>query len=391
MIQEKQLRVLLITTMFPTKRTPSGGTFVTQRVRAHREAGLEVTALALRHTPDRATAAVLSALGKPRDNELLGDDFDDVTYLINPVDLFRAKRGYPGARLLDRAAASVLRRIDGSAFDIVHAHGMYLVPAGAIAQRVSEAIGAPYAVTTHGGDINTVMPSRAHEYARVLDGAAAVAYVSDALRERARALGSRSDRTFVIPNGIDPTTFQPKSTAATSGGPTVAYVGNFLPVKGVDRLPETFHRIAAAVPGVSFVLAGDGPLLPDVQRQMSDLRARFLGRVESGRVAEVMRSADLLVLPSRSEGWPCVVLESHASGTPILGTDVGGSAQAIGDAQFTVPDGDDVAGRLAAVSVDFLLGRITPQPFQERAMEYAWANIARLERDMLQTAIQGAP
>lgn len=191
---EKYVRVLLISTMFPTTRTPSGGTFVAQRVRAHREAGLDVTALALRHTPDATTARVLSALGKSRNDELLGDDFDDAAYVLTPFDLLRAKRGYPGAKLLDHAAASVLRRINGSTFDIVHAHGMYLVPAGAIAKHVSTSIGVPYVVTCHRSDINMLMPSRAPEYARVLDNAAAVAYVSDALRDRARELGSQTDR-----------------------------------------------------------------------------------------------------------------------------------------------------------------------------------------------------
>jgi glycosyltransferase involved in cell wall biosynthesis len=307
---------------------------------------------------------------------------------IPSLDYARQERArFPSTHTLERTAAKLRHVVDLSSIDVIHAHGMYLVPAGALAHHLFVTSGMPYAITAHGGDINGTMGYQPERYAEVLDGAGAVAYVSNALRERAHELGAKGYNATVIPNGVDCELFtppEPTSVAASADlGSRVAFVGNLIPVKGADRLPEIFRGIANRRPNTSFVIAGDGPLRSEIEYAMKGLRVEFLGSVPQEEVAQVLRGADLAVLPSRSEGWPCVVLEAHASGTSMIGSDAGGTAEAIGDARFVVPQGDDFIERFVETSIRVLGGVVGPRDLRARALDFSWQTIAMRETEML--------
>lgn len=120
----------------------------------------------------------------------------------------------------------------------------------------------------------------------------------------------------------------------------------------VARLDEQKgHRFlleaATMLPEVLFVLAGDGPLRPQLEadaaaRGISD-RVRFLG--ERSDVPALLGSCDLFVLPSVNEGLPLAILEAMAAGKPVIASSIGGIAEAIVDGQtgLLVPPGDVVA------------------------------------------------
>src|SRR5690606_13974896 len=85
-------------------------------------------------------------------------------------------------------------------------------------------------------------------------------------------------------------------------------------------------------------------------------RVRFLGLVGPERVAALMRAARVVVLPSRSENFPLVVLEALAAGAPLVATRVGGIPEAVRDGReaLLVPPDDPaaLAGALARVLAD---------------------------------------
>ena len=113
----------------------------------------------------------------------------------------------------------------------------------------------------------------------------------------------------------------------------VAFVGRLIPEKGVSviieasRSPELFSR------HVVFALAGDGPLADDVRAAQGN-SLRWLGQLGKNDVSALLQQANVLCLPSRSEGFSTTLLEASACGCPSVVTDVGGARELIPDDTF---------------------------------------------------------
>lgn len=98
--------------------------------------------------------------------------------------------------------------------------------------------------------------------------------------------------------------------------PTLLYAGRISREKGVLDLPQIFQQIRAAIPNVRLLIAGDGPALKKLRRQLPE--AEYLGWVPSDQMAQVYQQADLLLLPSRFDTFGCVVLEALSTGLPVV-------------------------------------------------------------------------
>jgi len=136
----------------------------------------------------------------------------------------------------------------------------------------------------------------------------------------------------------------------------IVHVSNFRPVKRVDDVIAVFARLRASRP-VRLRLVGDGPDRPRIE---ADVAARglaadvdFLG--ERGDLPEVLRDADLFLLPSETESFGLAALEAMACGVPVVASAVGGLVEVVadGEAGFLRPVGDvaalaDAAARLLA-------------------------------------------
>jgi glycosyltransferase involved in cell wall biosynthesis len=116
-----------------------------------------------------------------------------------------------------------------------------------------------------------------------------------------------------------------------------------VPGKGFALCAEA---LAALPADVHLVLVGDGPERARIQ-QCAGTRVHLLGNRPPDEVAMAMRAADLLVLPTASEGWPNVVTEALASGLRVLATGVGGIPQIL-----DLPEGEDLRRGLLLGSRD---------------------------------------
>ena len=159
----------------------------------------------------------------------------------------------------------------------------------------------------------------------------------------------------VIENGIDVHMYDPapdKLTAKMSVGLPrdrrhVACIARLHPVKDHAMLLRAFARVAAELPDVDLVLAGDGELRGALEQQACQLgvadRVRFLGVRRD--VPDLLRAADVFALTSVSEGASITLLEAMASGIPSVVTGVGGNVELLRDRQdgLLVPRGDDAA------------------------------------------------
>lgn len=361
------LRILVVANSYPTVAAPSGAPYLTNRLaRLARRPGVQVQALALVPRYGPVSAAVRRRAGLLPNEALAlpdteaGRRYDAVACRWRPADVLAGRLGRIPMGLVARAAASVLvtigrhpeSRQGAGRFDVVHAHGMYTLPAGAVAERVAAALELPFVVSMHGSDVTEFMPRRAGGYREILGRAAATTYVSEALRDRAVEIGAPSDRAHVIPNGVDLGIFSPAGAGAGVDGrvrpvpgdpPRVLFVGNVLSVKGADRLPAIMRALRVRAPGATLDVAGDGPLRMALAAE-ADAGITTHGRVEPERVAELMRAASVLVVPSRAEGWGCVIGEAYACGTPVVGSAVGGIPEALGGfVEPVAPVGDDAA------------------------------------------------
>lgn len=161
-----------------------------------------------------------------------------------------------------------------------------------------------------------------------------VVYTSEADRE----LDGRAP-SHVVPLGIDLDRFDSARPALRSDGPLVGNVARLAPQKDHRTLIEA----ARLVPEAEFVVAGDGELREELERQAEGSRVRFLGARDD--VPEVLASLDVFAFPSLFEGLCVAVIEAQAAGVPVVATPVGGIRETVvdGETGLLVPTRDPQA------------------------------------------------
>lgn len=129
----------------------------------------------------------------------------------------------------------------------------------------------------------------------------------------------------------------PVDSWANATGPKYLYVHGIDRIRGADRLPEIFARLRELEPTGTLLVVGDGPLELDFAND----GVHMVGRLPNADLPPIIASADCLLVPSRQEGFPRVLLESMALGVPPVTFDVGGCRDVLGPGlqSLVVPDG----------------------------------------------------
>jgi glycosyltransferase involved in cell wall biosynthesis len=162
--------------------------------------------------------------------------------------------------------------------------------------------------------------------------------------------------TTTIPIGIEA---QPINTSIPNdlkdvfaGGKVLVHVGSFVREKNHAGLLRIFQSLAGKVENAKLLLVGDGGLRPEIERQILEMghekRVLLLG--QRNDVLSILSNADALLLPSRIEGLPGVILESMGCHTPVVAYDVGGISEVVknGETGWLIK-ADDEAGFCTAV------------------------------------------
>jgi glycosyltransferase involved in cell wall biosynthesis len=208
-----------------------------------------------------------------------------------------------------------------------------------------------------------------------------VVCVSEQQAVKVRRVGVRADRAVVIRNavwcrdadGSDPA-LRRRLESLFAQRPTriVGAAGRLSPEKGFAVLIEAARRVVGEDPQAGFVLFGDGPLRAALARRIAaaGLDGRFVLAGFYADLADYLPQLDLAVLPSYTEGLPCVVLEAFAAGVPVVATAVGGTPEAVEDGRhgYLVPPGDPAA--LAGRILDLLRCPSTRRTMGERARQH---------------------
>lgn len=324
------MRVLAITKIFPNAADPLAAPFNRQQFAALRShCDLEIMAT-IPWFPGASLVAKWSSAGRlarvPSRETIHGID------VTHPRTLFVPKLAMATwGPLYAASIAPVVAPYRGKV-DVVL--GTWAYPDGFAAVVAALMLGVPCVVKLHGSDINLIAkePGPRKLTAWALPKATRVVAVSRALADDVVELGVARDRVAIVMNGVDGELFQPRDRQAARAelglpaGPLAVYVGRMKPEKGVLDLGAAWAAVVQQVPNATLVVMGDGPQKGELEAVTKPLgeRVRLVARQPLERVPSYMAAADVLVLPSHSEGTPNVVLEALASGRRVVATAVGG-------------------------------------------------------------------
>ena len=391
------MRVLVVTNLFPSAGQPRRGLFNFQQL-------LALAATDAVHvvcpSPELPGGGVLRRLrGRPavaRETHAgIRVDYPRYPYLPRV-----------GQGVHDRLFEYGARRTVAEAMAAFHPGALlatWSYPDVVAAARLAREHGLPLVAKVHGTDVNDYfrMPRRRALIVDALMRAQAVVAVSAALAERIREAGIRPERIHTIPNGVDTARFAPRDRSAARAtlglapnAPLVLFVGNLKPVKAIDTLIRAFAVVARARADAALVIAGSGPLdgpLRALARQLGlGGVVRFTGGQSPEAIATWMNAADVLCLPSLSEGMPNVVLEAGASGLPVVATRVGGIPEIVreGVTGLLVAPSDPAA--LAEALASALSRAWAPQAVRAAAGPVSWDESAARLHEVL-VAAAGKP
>ena len=309
-------------------RTPVGGLFrhVRDLARGQHELGHEVGILCDSTTGGETAVKLLESVAP----------FAKLGVKRIPISRLPGMGDISGANQT-RAYAATLKP------DIIHCHG---AKGGLYGRVAAKRLGIPSVYTPHGGSLHYSWSSPSGAvFLSAEKGLAAIGsgliFVCDyEKRAFAEKIGLGSKRHAVIHNGLWPEEFATAEPAP--GAADILFIGDMRMLKGVDVLLEALSALNAARP-VTACLVGDGPDLDAFKAQASvlklDGRVSFPGRMGA---REAFAKGRILVMPSRAESFPYVVLEACAAGVPLIASDVGGIPEVLPKTEL-VPPGDSAA------------------------------------------------
>ena len=384
------MRVLSISTLFPNPPKPSFGVFVGNQMRgivARGEIDLVMISplgippwpLSLRE-PYRTLAAI------PASSDAAGLP---VRYPRFPLIPRIGGDGNP-ARIV-RAVLPLARRLHAEKpFDLVDAQ--FFFPDGPAAAAIARDLGLPLTIKARGADVH-YWGSRPGALAQILPAAnqaALLLTVSEALGRDMAAIGMPPGRIRVHYTGLDRDRFHPidraiaraaiaadPALAIPDDGPLIVTPGALIPRKGQRFVIDALRDI----PGARLVIAGAGEDAATLRARAAE--AGLAGRVQMAGIVlhdvlpTLLSAANVMVLPSASEGLANVWVEALGCGTPIVITNAGGAAEVVNS-----PAAGRIVDRSAAAIADAVNALLAAPPTQgdvaQHAERFSWEENARL-------------
>jgi glycosyltransferase involved in cell wall biosynthesis len=262
----------------------------------------------------------------------------------------------PIARELSRrdipALLSVSRRIRTLMPDVLHGHG---AKGAALARLTSSAPHAIRAYTPHGGSLvycpGTISGGLYRALERMLNWRTDLflfesSYIADLFRT---VIGRPHAMVRVVRNGVSETEFEPVTPRPDATD--IVCVGELRPVKAIDGLIEALAILKRSGRSVTATIAGEGPEAQKLRAQADRLgvadQIHFIGHCPARTAFSMGR---MLVIPSRAESLPYVVLEAAAAGLPIIATGVGGVSEIFGPQAAQLIASNDVTALVGAIT-----------------------------------------
>jgi glycosyltransferase involved in cell wall biosynthesis len=259
--------------------------------------------------------------------------------------------------------------------DVLHGHG---AKAGAFVRMLPHRPGTIRIYTPHGGSLH---------YPRDTLKGALYGRLERALMNRTelflfesvfardtyeRMIGHPQGLVQCVFNGVTAGEFDPVAPAEDQTD--LAYVGEFRHIKGADLLIDALAQLHANGRRLTLTLGGDGEEMDRLRAQVERLGlttfVRFLGHV---RARDGFSKGRLLVVPSRGDSMPYVVIEAGAAGVPMIAAKIGGIPEIFGphsDALFTPSNTAALADAIAAALDDPATTQLRAKALRERIFQH---------------------
>jgi len=295
-----------------------------------------------------------------------------------------------------QAVRKVQRNFD---FDLIDAHFIY--PDGFAAVLLGQFFRKPVVVSARGSDINlySTFPIIRRLLQYTLSRASRVIAVSKALKEIMVQLGIPDWKISVISNGVDTEKFRPlsKSEAREKLGlpkdsKVVLSVGHLTANKGFDLLIKAMKILSKRSPhrNICLLIVGEGVFRKELEKIVSaldlDRHVVLAGAVSHEQLVLWYGAADLFCLASEMEGWPNVILESLACGTPVVATTAGGIPEIIKSDRIGLLTGRDESEIAKAIDVG-LEKPWRSSDLMKYANEHNWEHTAWAVHDIFESIV----
>ncbi|HEX7506717.1 MAG TPA: glycosyltransferase family 4 protein [Polyangia bacterium] len=355
--------------------------------------GIQEHVLHLRNFLRRQGVEVTILTGRPAQSTSLPgpQDAEHDVIRVGRSRSFRSGGTFTQATLGPLAAWNFHRALRRGHFDLLNIHG----PCDfGLAFFGLSMFRGPKVLTLHSCFPDAPWRHRVAPYYRwVLGRAAAVIAVSQATAQSMQRYAEFTPS--IIPNGIDVPYWRanPSPRYLRPGRRNLVYLGRLESRNGPDLAIDAFSKVAALLPDVRLLVAGEGPMRASLQARVPPhLRARveFLGAIYDER-PELLASSSVFLLPARAVGFSIMVLEAFAAGLPVvalpaLGTDRAGehwsnvvlakdnSAEAFADAVVETLQRQETTDRIAR-------GRALAETFD-------WARVGHGILDVFEGVVQ---
>jgi teichuronic acid biosynthesis glycosyltransferase TuaC len=342
------MKVLEACQEFPNRYYPQLGTFIKQSIDSIANQGVDVTVISPKPFVLPLSAFPYHNLFKlPRIEHTEKYDLHYPRYIYAvPKKYFYPVTGFSYSRFVYEYAIKNIKPEP----DLIHAHFSY--PDGYGMMKLAKKWKVPLVISALGTIERKVAYEGSYTSKQIIDAmnfANKILSVSEDLKLHIVNLGINEEKVHVVPNGVDTRKFKPAGKAHArdllnlpQDKNIVLFVGALRKIKGVDYLIEAAKNFVNTNTDL-FMVGRDDGLRKNLEKRAQELkiadRIRFIGPVNHEDVPLWISAADIMVLPSLSEGRPNVVLEALACEVPVVATDVGGIPELMvdGETGYLVP------------------------------------------------------
>lgn len=341
------MKVCIITTAFPTREGDQRGTFILEAARAIQRTGVQVRILAM-HSPGAKKHEIWDEIEIFRP-QYLPERWEILQREGGGLPEIWKKNSWAKLVIIPFLIVHTFQAAClGRGCDIIHANWTLSAAAAWVGAWFHR---KPMIVTVQGSDIFQAakMPLVRQVTRLTLLGMKKILALSQALANDVITIGLPADKIEIVPNGVDLNRFP---MGKPGREPIILYVASLIERKGPTLLLQAFRGVLQRFPETRLVMVGDGPQRTELETMTNSLsistKVEFLGWQPQQQVSEWMRKAKVFVLPSLEEGLGVVLLEALASGTPCVGSNVGGIPDVISpEVGVLVPPSDPLELQIA--------------------------------------------
>ncbi len=374
------MKILIVTASFPRHEDDIEGNFIYSRVLELIKEN-DVTVL----KPNICLKKSLKVI-KDKDYYLRG--IGEKKVAVQVVNVIRIPNSYRMIGLKRR----IQKGLRINKYDLIHCHFAWNAVE---AVEVANDIGIPCVVTYHGSDIHT-FPMKHKNFLKqtkaVLNTANVNIFVSGYLKKQADLMAGYNKKSYIIHNGINEDFFIDVKKVDKEGDLfKIVFIGRLNKIKRVKYLPSILKKVLEKGINAELHIIGEGDEKQIIQENAENLgirdRINFYGKVENKKIPEIIKDMSCLLIISKNEGWPCVILEAQACGLPVVGTNNGGIPEAVGKGGIIVSD-EDIVNNVSLALVDLYNNPMDRKEISNNAQQFSWKNIVKKEIEVYKELVK---